>query len=61
MKAVLLSIRPNWCKLIWSGMKTIEVRKNRPNLKTPFKGIHLLHRCRVLGYGVSKNGTKKNE
>lgn len=37
MKAVLLSIRPNWCKLIWSGMKTIEVRKNRPNLKTPFK------------------------
>ena len=37
MKAVLLSIRPNWCKLIWSGMKTVEVRKNRPNLKTPFK------------------------
>ena len=37
MKAVLLSIRPNWCKLIWSGMKTLEVRKNRPNLKTPFK------------------------
>lgn len=37
MKAVLLSIRPNWCKLIWSGMKTIEVRKNRPTIKTPFK------------------------
>lgn len=37
MKAVLLSIRPNWCKLIWSGMKTVEVRKNRPTLKTPFK------------------------
>lgn len=37
MKAVLLSIKPNFCKLIWSGMKTIEVRKNRPNLKTPFK------------------------
>lgn len=37
MKAVLLSIRPNWCKLIWSGMKTVDVRKNRPNLKTPFK------------------------
>lgn len=37
MKTVLLSIRPNWCKLIWSGMKTVEVRKNRPNLKTPFK------------------------
>lgn len=37
MKAVLLSIRPNWCKLIWSGMKTVEVRKTRPILETPFK------------------------
>lgn len=37
MKAVLLSIRPNWCKLIWSGMKTVEVRKTRPKLETPFK------------------------
>lgn len=37
MKAVLLSIRPNWCKLIWSGMKTVEVRKTRPTLETPFK------------------------
>ena len=37
MKAVLLSIRPNWCKLIWSGMKTVGVRKTRPTLETPFK------------------------
>lgn len=37
MKAVLLSIRPNWCKLIWSGMKTVEVRKTRPKLETPFR------------------------
>lgn len=37
MKAVLLSIRPNWRKLIWSGMKTVEVRKTRPTLETPFK------------------------
>jgi hypothetical protein len=37
MKAILLSIRPNWCKLIWSGMKTVEVRKTRPKLETPFK------------------------
>ena len=36
-KAVLMSIKPNWCKLIWSGMKTVEVRKTRPKLKTPFK------------------------
>lgn len=37
MKAVLMSIKPNWCKLIWSGMKTVEVRKIRPKLETPFK------------------------
>lgn len=33
MKAVLMSIRPNWCKLICSGMKTLEVRKTRPKLE----------------------------
>lgn len=37
MKVVLISIRPNWCKLIWSGMKTVEVRRTRPKLETPFK------------------------
>lgn len=37
MKAVLLSIQPNGCKLICFGMKTIEVRKTRPKLETPFR------------------------
>ena len=37
MKAVLLSIRPKWCELIARGEKTLEVRKTRPKLKTPFK------------------------
>lgn len=37
MKAVLVSIKPNWCKFIWAGMKTVEVRKTRPELETPFK------------------------
>ena len=37
MKAVLVSIKPNWCKFIWAGMKTVEVRKTRPKLETPFK------------------------
>lgn len=37
MKSVLLSIRPNWCKMIWSGMKTVEVRKTRPKMETPFR------------------------
>lgn len=37
MKAVLISIRPQWCEKIASGEKTIEVRKTRPKMETPFK------------------------
>ena len=37
MKAVLISIKPKWCELIASGKKTIEVRKTKPKLDTPFK------------------------
>lgn len=37
MKSVLLSIQPKWCEKIASGKKTIEVRKTRPKIKTPFK------------------------
>lgn len=37
MQSVLLSIRPKWCELIASGKKTIEVRKTRPKIETPFK------------------------
>lgn len=37
MKAVMSSIRPKWCELIASGKKTIEVRKTRPKIETPFK------------------------
>ena len=37
MKAVLISIRPEWCEKIASGDKSIEVRKTRPKLETPFK------------------------
>lgn len=36
-KAVLISIRPKWCEKIVNGEKTIEVRKTRPKLATPFK------------------------
>lgn len=36
-KSVLISIKPEWCELIANGNKTIEVRKTRPKLKTPFK------------------------
>lgn len=37
MKSVMISINPKWCKLIASGDKTIEVRKTKPRLETPFK------------------------
>lgn len=37
MKAVMLSILPKWCNLIADGKKTVEVRKTRPKLETPFK------------------------
>ena len=35
-KAVLLSIRPKWVELIATREKTIEVRKTRPRIETPF-------------------------
>ena len=37
MKEVLISIRPEWCELIERGQKTIEVRKTKPKIDTPFK------------------------
>lgn len=37
MKSVMISIKPKWCELIASGKKTIEVRKTRPKIETPFK------------------------
>jgi len=36
-KSVMISIQPKWCELIASGKKTIEVRKTRPQIDTPFK------------------------
>lgn len=37
MKAILQSIKPQYCELIAAGKKTIEVRKTKPNIPTPFK------------------------
>jgi predicted transcriptional regulator len=37
MKSVLISIQPKWCELIASGKKTVEVRKTKPKIETPFK------------------------
>lgn len=37
MKSIMISIQPKWCVKIESGAKTIEVRKTRPKIETPFK------------------------
>ncbi len=37
MKSVLMSIAPKWCELIANGEKTIDVRKTKPKIETPFK------------------------
>ena len=48
-KCVLISIRPQYCELIANGKKTIEVRKTRPKLETPFK-------CYIYETGGEKHG-----
>ena len=37
MMSVMLSVKSKWCELIASGKKTVEVRKTRPKIETPFK------------------------
>ncbi|MBQ7959761.1 MAG: hypothetical protein IJ285_00910 [Clostridia bacterium] len=60
MKAVLISIQPKWCELIASGKKTVEVRKTRPKIETPFKCyIYCTHGKTVddiLTFAEYKNG-----
>lgn len=50
-KAVLLSIKPEWCYEIANGYKTMEIRKDCPNLDTPFKCyiINCLNRYQPVG------------
>ena len=37
LPAVLLSIRPEWCKKILAGEKNFEIRKSAPQLPGPFQ------------------------
>ena len=37
MKSVMISIHPKWCELIANGKKTVEVRKTKPKIETPFR------------------------
>ena len=64
MKAVLISIQPQWCKRIFNGEKTIEVRKTRPLIDMPFKVFvyetkaqfvkSIRGACTTFGYGRGK-------
>lgn len=65
MKAILMSIQPKWCELIFNGRKTIEVRKSFPKqLETPFEvvvyktrhkgGRKIVNDCLDTVYGSGK-------
>lgn len=56
MKAVLISIQPKWCELIASGKKTIEVRKTRPKIETPFKCYIYCSKGKTFLYKNPNNG-----
>lgn len=56
-RAVIISIRPKWCQMIASGEKTIEVRKNRPKLDTPFKCYIYCTRDKHLAFMQNQTGT----
>lgn len=52
MQAVMVSIRPQYCVDIANLIKTIEIRKSRPKLETPFKCyIYCTSNGRPLVYG----------
>lgn len=56
-KAVMISIRPNWCEKICRGEKTIEVRKTRPKLQTPFKCYIYCTKDKHLAFMQNASGT----
>ena len=56
-KAVMISIRPKWCEKICNGKKTIEIRKTRPKLETPFKCYVYCTRDKHLAFMQNASGT----
>lgn len=54
MKSVLLSIKPKYCELIAGGKKTIEVRKTKPKLDTPFKCYIYCTKDKNISFWTSK-------
>ena len=53
MKSVLISIQPKWCEPICNLIKTVEVRKNKPKLDTPFKCYIYCTKGRDMLYSVN--------
>lgn len=61
-KSILLSIQPQWCTLILNEEKTVEVRKSRPDIETPFKVfIYCTKKGRPLVYGDVFRGNWSEE
>jgi hypothetical protein len=56
MKAILMSIRPEWCDLIIRHKKTVELRKTCPRLQTPFKVYIWCTKARTFWARVHGNG-----
>ncbi|MEG1565831.1 MAG: ASCH domain-containing protein [Bacilli bacterium] len=59
MKAILISIKPEWVEKILNGEKTIEIRKTRPNCELPVKVyIYCSKGVRVIRRKVDKGWLK---
>lgn len=54
MKSVLICGSPQWCELITSGKRTVDIRKSKPTIETPFR-VYMYEtqgRRKVIGYFV---------
>ena len=60
ISAVLISNKPKWCEKIARGEKTIEVRKTRPKLQTPFK-VYIYQTKKPVSVMISGTGKHISE
>lgn len=54
MRAVMLSVRPQWCEKIAARWKSLELRKNKPNIPLPFK-CYLYQTSASWGYPILRS------
>ena len=55
MESVMISILPKWCGLIAHRKKTVEVRKTKPKIDTPFKCYIYCTEGDALAYPCDNN------